>query len=624
MTYYKYAEREANSQINWAEVSKGLSDTILQIDKDRQAKKAAIDEETRKAMLELADVPKGENTTASEWTIKYANDMMNYRLTIDRLLKQGKMSLRDYQVAAQNSKDSTHLVFTIAKEYQDQYKVIMDRAKEIDPQTGLPMSSRFESEIAAFNESLANISTTVPYINSTNGMVYLATATPGKDGVQQMGDNYVSLQALRNRVNAKIDRYDLSGGIKNQTDKLGDYTISQLGKTNFRRTGVVTEITDPTLRATYQKWEDDTVKQILSSSYQMASIMGDSMFNNPKSGNPYRITLDRKEFEADKTGDVILMANQNGSGPLMPEFKEGQREEVSKFVKSQIVNYIDQKAEKDVFQIPDVYRPSVAEMEYYKGVSDSRERSKNNLNMAGKLYYGNDKEADAAAQYFRDVIPNVKDVDRNSEGVVLTFNDGKSKTIKFKDLNGQVIPQADWLSSATALHGITDVNRAIKESGYKPSGSFNPNSKASAITTTPAKEDLGKEYSSYVNSAIPSILKPTEITSTYYGQKVKGFKSDDGKSILSEEEVADKLNSSLQNLGFEVTVPTKYGNYISIRNKDGVETEVSIDDPTTALKTIQGFVVGNVPGKDAIAQTTYLKDLKSKGVIGGAGAKWNK
>ena len=77
MTYYKYAEREANSQINWAQISKGLSDTIYQVDKDRQAKKAAIDEATRQDMLTLADAPKGENTTASEWTIKYANDMMN-------------------------------------------------------------------------------------------------------------------------------------------------------------------------------------------------------------------------------------------------------------------------------------------------------------------------------------------------------------------------------------------------------------------------------------------------------------------------------------------------------------------------------------------------------------------
>lgn len=117
MTYYKYAEREANSQINWAEVSKGLSDTIIQVDKDRQAKKAAIDASTRDAMTELADAPKGENTTASAWTINYANDMMNYRLSLDRLLKSGQMKLSDYQVSAQNSVDSTNLAFHSSQEF---------------------------------------------------------------------------------------------------------------------------------------------------------------------------------------------------------------------------------------------------------------------------------------------------------------------------------------------------------------------------------------------------------------------------------------------------------------------------------------------------------------------------
>ena len=84
MAYYKYAEREAGSQINWAEVSKGLSDTIYQIDKDRQDKKAAIDEETRKDMMTLANAPKGDNTTASEWTLRYTNDMMNNRSIVNR------------------------------------------------------------------------------------------------------------------------------------------------------------------------------------------------------------------------------------------------------------------------------------------------------------------------------------------------------------------------------------------------------------------------------------------------------------------------------------------------------------------------------------------------------------
>lgn len=573
MTYYKYAERDASSQINWAEVSKGLSDTIAQVDKDRQAKKAAIDASTREAMTTLADAPSGENTTASEWTIKYANDMMNYRLTLDRLLKSGQMKLSDYQVAAQNSVDSTNLVFTLAKEYQDQYKVIMDRSRTINPETGMPESSRLEPDLAALNESFANISNTVPTINSTNGMVYLSNPEIGEDGVQKLGKNYVSLQALRNRVNAKIDAYSLPNGITNAVNQLGENTISELGKTSFRRTGVVTDITDPTLRNTYTQWEDATIKKIMASDYQLASILADNMNINPRTGNQYTATYSKEEFDADKSGDLILMENQNGSGVLIPKFKEEQRKDAEAYIKSQMTSYIDKKAKKDVFTEPDVYRPSVAEMEYYKGVSADKDRSKNNLNMAAKLYYGNNKDAEAAAQYFRDIIPNVKEVDRNSLGVVLTFNDGSSRTIKFKDANQQVIPQDAWLASATALHGITDVNTAIKQSGYKPSGAFNPNSSAKSFVSKPA--------------APPNAQ-----------QKAKNYltKTITPEMINQEEEVAvPQILSAINKLGFDAEESDWGGNYVTItapstKDRAGAKKEFPVKTGANAAQTAKNII----------------------------------
>lgn len=611
MTYYKYAEREANSQINWAEISKGLSDTIYQVDKDRQEKKAAIDEATRQDMMKLADAPKGENTTASEWTIKYANDMMNYRLTIDRLLKSGQMSLKDYQVAAQNSKDSTNLLFTIAQEYQDEYKTIMDRKNTME-------SSVWEAEMAAHNESLANLSNTTPYINSTNGMVFLSNPKTGPDGVQQMGDNYVSLQALRNRVKFKIDRYDLSGNLQAQTDKLGKYSIDELGRTKFRRTGVITDIEDPTLRKTYENWESATVNGIMANHYSLASIMGDHMVTNPKTGNQYRMTLDKKEFEADKTGDVILMENQNGSGIIMPQFTEEQRKNVETFLKGQIKNYIDQTSEKDVFQEGAVeYAPQYI-YEAGKGAKTAKEEG----NMLAKLYSGDSAEVQAAVDHFNG-LSDVSSVKRTPQGIDVTLIDGNTKTIKFKNPDGTLKTQADFVRSASKLliGDAADVNEVLKGAIPTKNKVFNSKSSASAVTTRQsAGEDAGKTYYNHVRKLIPSVLKPTEVTTDYYGQKVKGFESDNKKTILSEEQVADKLNASLQDLGFVIDVPYKYGKWISIRNKDGIKTEVSLEDPASALKTIEGFVVGNVPGKNAIEKNTYLQDLKSKGIISETGS----
>jgi hypothetical protein len=469
MTYYKYAEREANSQINWAEVSKGLSDTIGQIDKDRQAKKAAIDASTREAMTELAYSPKGENTTASAWTINYANDMMNYRLSIDRLLKSGKMSLKDYQVAAQNSKDATNLVFTLSKEYQDQYKVIMDRSRTINPATGMPESSRLETDLAALNESFANISNTVPTINSTNGMVYLSNPEVGEDGVQKLGKNFVSLQALRNRVNSKIDAYSLPLGITEAVGQLGENTISQLGKTNFRRTGVVTDITDPTLRNTYTQWEDATIKKIMASDYQLASIMADNMNINPRTGNQYTATYSREEFDADKSGDLILMENQNGSGVIMPTFKQEQRDDAKAYIKSQMSSYIDKKTEKRPFQEPEPQRPQQWEVEAANAAKDQTAAA----GAWNQLYTGKTSAEKKAAADILLGTPMAKaeglldiDLETKPGSVILTYADTKkSRTIDFVDANNNPISLRDFSGKGVELHGVVDRDKAVKAGG---------------------------------------------------------------------------------------------------------------------------------------------------------------
>ena len=525
MTYYKYAEREANSQINWAEVSKGLTDTITQIDQDRQTKKAAIDDATRKDMLTLADAPKGENTTASEWTIKYANDMMNYRLTIDRLLKSGKMSLRDYQVAAQNSKDSTNLVFTISKEYQDEYKSIMDRKRAGD-------SSRFEVEMAAMNESLANISSTVPYINSTNGMVYLATGTPGEDGVQQMGDNYVSLQALRNRVKTKIDKYSLSDGLATAAGKLGEYTISELGKTDFRRTGVVTDISDPTIRDTYTQWEDATVKDIMASNYQLASILADNMNTNPRTGGQYRITTNKAEFDADKSGDVVLMANENGSGIIMPQFKEEQRKDVEAFIKGQIKNYIDQKSEKRPFQEPGVdYAPEYV----VRGASD-RKSQETNAGYWQQLRWGTQAQKEAAAQ----ILLGTKAADKKGLYNMSVTPDGKGLRLEYTKESGRpsrtisIDPNTssrEWAALGVELHGIEDADRAVRAAGggaNKPFQAPKSGALASRDYTPPSSDAYEK-----LNTSLTA--KP-----------LADFVTEDGA-----EATASQLNAAYSDFGFE-------------------------------------------------------------------------
>jgi hypothetical protein len=464
MTYYKYAERESDSQVNWAEVSKGLSDTILQVDKDRREKRAAIDAATREAQTTLANAPKGENTTASAWTINYANDMMNYRLTLDRLLKSGQMKLSDYQVAAQNSVDSTNLVFTISKEYQDEYKAIMDRSRTLG-KNGLPLSSVMELELASLNESYSNLSNTVPTINSTNGMVYLSTPGTGKDGVQTLGDNYVSLQSLRNRMKAKVDMYDVEGISAAKVASLGENTISQLSRTNFRRTGVVTDITDATLRDTWTEFTKTTAKEMVANPFSQASIMADGMKVNPKTGQAYKGVYNRAEWEADKTGNLILFENTNGTGPLVPVFTEQQTKDAEEFVQAGLSKYVDKKTEKRPFTEPGIdYEPEYIvknreaaqdadnAQELWQSYFTARTITEKNAAKAGLL--GTDAAKKAG-------LDDIKWIDDNNIELIYA-NPENNMPISMADASGKRMSGLDWAKAGTEITGIKDVNKLRK------------------------------------------------------------------------------------------------------------------------------------------------------------------
>jgi hypothetical protein len=539
----------------------------------------------------LADAPKGENTTASAWTINYANDMMNYRLTIDRLLKSGKMSLKDYQVASQNSKDSTNLVFTMSKEYQDQYKVIMDRKRAGD-------SSRFETEIAALNESFANISNTVPTINSTNGMVYLSNPEVGEDGVQKLGKNYVSLQALRNRVNAKIDRYDLSDGLAAAASQLGDYTISQVGRTNFRRTGLVTDISDPTLRSTYEQWENATVQDIMASGYQLASVMADNMNINPKTGNQYRITMDKDEFDTDKTGDVILMANENGSGVLMPQFKEDQKTDVKAFIKGQIKNYIDQKSEKRPFQEPEPQRPQQWEVEAANAAKDQTAAA----GAWNQLYTGKTPAEKKAAADILLGTPiaqsaGLLDIDLETKPgqIILKYADAKkNRTIDFVDANNNPISLRDFSGKGVELHGVVDRDKAVKAGGGGKT--FGRITDYSGIRSSRAGEAATPVAVAVPLSAITE--ESGKASSTLQSSLPEGFSVEDMGGWTGNE--------------IKITAPN--GKTYEYTSKKGAT------DAATIKQDLEVFVkTNNVPAEDAAAKAAAAKKGNSPIAAPGGG-----
>ena len=72
-TKFGYVERQA-TQVDWSAVGKQFTDVIKEESRIRQEKKAAIDEASREMANILQNAPTGDNQTANEFTLNYAND----------------------------------------------------------------------------------------------------------------------------------------------------------------------------------------------------------------------------------------------------------------------------------------------------------------------------------------------------------------------------------------------------------------------------------------------------------------------------------------------------------------------------------------------------------------------
>lgn len=371
-TYYKYVERGTESQINWGEVGRTVSEMIATEAQVREEKKAAIDESSRQFGEVLANAPTGAFTTANEWTLNYANDASQALLLLDRQLKTGQISLKDYTVKRQNLNDSTNQMFELSKMYQDKYQEALERNQ-------MQANSEAEMWFMTQVEGLSNFKNSKAYINPTNYQVSVGQMkqVKGADGQTVMmldsdPNNYKSLNQMRNYMQLKIDKYDYTKVVGEKVAALGEFidTESIARLANIYRTYGITDIADPTKRpkfgaevtdadlknmSTFEAWETATIKAQLANPYVTQSILVDLMGTNPKTGEDYKYTLDAQQAASDPN---YILFEDDGSGRPVPKMTEEQEKVASQFLRNQIRNSIDQKSQTDTKALPSIeYSP---------------------------------------------------------------------------------------------------------------------------------------------------------------------------------------------------------------------------------------------------------------------------
>ena len=339
-TYFGYAEKQADSYINWAAIGKSMSDTLAEEMRIREEKKAAIDNASVEFGQELDKAPQGEHKGMNQWALEYASNAQQARLMQDKLLRSGQLNMKDYMVMRQNVVDGTSQAFDLMKEYQEEYKAKMDAYNKGE-------SSEIEPWLMGEVEGFANFSESSLYINPTTGVVSVGKMVVGEDGVRRMSDNpndFTTVNSLRNRIKSRYKKFDVQSNVGKYVSKLGNQirTINDI-KNKYQR-GTITEILDPTqvenlpadaqgIVKTFAQAENLMLQALIVNANDASSVLLDAVDFVPGTSDAYTPTWSKEEAAADPS--KILYQTDPKSGVPAPVLSEEQRQVAMDYLKTQ-------------------------------------------------------------------------------------------------------------------------------------------------------------------------------------------------------------------------------------------------------------------------------------------------
>ena len=349
-TYYKFAERDADSFVNWAEIGKGLTDMLQEQVKIREDKKAAIDQATRENLKKVAESPTGDHTSLNTWTLEYADNARQAILLQDRLLKSGALKLKDYTVMRQNLNDGTDELFSVIKNYQNAFKEKRDRMISNDPAN---KSQAFEMDVMAYSEMFGDFSKSKAIIDPNNFMVNVGIMEPDPEnqGVMKVGRQIAPSGFLKKIQNTKVDYFDSNAAADAVSKSFGSFITSTIADQENRLQGRVVTIEDVRKRPGYEEAIKDELDSFFSNPFNMTSILTNDLVKD-KNGKSYVSNISGKD------GNVIEYVFDPQTNYYKPNLTAEQVKAARDYMRRKIEQRLDIKTKEDPFnkQQPNVGR----------------------------------------------------------------------------------------------------------------------------------------------------------------------------------------------------------------------------------------------------------------------------
>jgi hypothetical protein len=404
MSYYKYAERDASAEVNWAQIGQNLTQTLRDEVKVREEKKAAIDSATRDYDNTLNTAPQGEFQDGNKFTNDYVATQQKTRMMDDQLLKSGQMDLKTYTMRRQNGVDGTTQLFDLQKKFQSVYS---ERMKGIMDGT-LQAQTSFElSQVQGFGD----FSKSQALVNPVDGRVHIGMTEMGSDGVKRVVPNSnIPVNVLMGKIQGPLAAFDTNGATKALVDAQGERVLSLFQAGSLAGAGSITELTGIDAISKFGKgaWTEAATEMNNAISKSVGA-----MLTNPRnltsvltgqvggySGESF--TYDKNVAAKDAT-KILLKASMDGSPGVMDENGPNyaaQKKQAEEWLTVSIKSQMDAKVGKSATAQAQLQerRPKTAEENSQKNMEQDAENFAANVAF---LQTGTDAQKASAAGYFR-------------------------------------------------------------------------------------------------------------------------------------------------------------------------------------------------------------------------------
>lgn len=500
-TYFKYAERNAENRINWADVGKDMTDMLADEARVREEKKAAIETDFRDFSKTLADSPMGESQGFNEFTTDYADSAQEYSLMVNNMLKSGDLKLREYNNIQANLKQGTAEAFSIAEDYNTAYKGMLERG-EIDPETGLPAAQLLEQYVLGTVQGFGNYSDHRLWINPTTGKVSLATTQTDKEGNVTMNrdtGSFIAVNALRNRTRAQYDIYDLNKVNAARVDTLGTTVDAVMS-------GGVKDITNALKNENVVAVLDDFADATVAIPTNVSSILTNSLGTNPNTGERYAFTDNPADAALDENL-ILIMDNplQQSAGLPMPAYLDSPEQlteylnenfedlsytdnENKKVSHAEAVAQIVENNTKQVDAARTATKTSLVSMLDRKETTTAEfnnekqrvergqalKKTEQAVTNIADLYYGTEDQFNAALGFLQGLNPSVSRIyvdPASPQDVMVEMKDNKGNITALEAFEkGDSVEQFVTSIVSTLVPNAIDVEKALANSGIREDG----------------------------------------------------------------------------------------------------------------------------------------------------------